>query len=39
MSLEDDLRIKMVKVCMVLVNMILVMYLWYNFFFDENLSV
>ena len=35
MSLEDDLRIKMVKVCMVLVNMILVMYLWYNFFFDE----
>lgn len=37
MSLEDDLRIKMVKVCMVLVNMILVMYLWYNFFFFDEI--
>lgn len=35
MSMEDDFQIKMWKVCMVLVNVILVMYLWYNFFFDE----
>ena len=33
MSLEDDFQIKMRKVCMVLVNMILVMYLWHNLSF------
>ena len=35
MSMEDDFQIKMWKVCMVLVNVILVMYLWYNFFLTK----